>query len=236
MKFFLLTHAFEKKDVGKFPGLKDCIFNGQRFANDSFDSQGRDSKVIGNPALPFPEMFRSVKMTDWIEIIVISSIIYPVISERFLNFLKPHIQGNYQTWKIDVKKGDVIYDYYILHIDNPKTDFVDYTKSVFKLFKNKPLFQYEDLNQEIKIKNDKEYFETITKYTPLKIDSVSLKATKITFNTSKNTVDFFRCISTGYFGYFVSEKLKIEIEKQGFTGMIYKELDNINNFVQTEII
>ena len=32
-------------------------------------------------------------------------------------------------------------------------------------------------------------------------------------------------------GYYVSEKLKNEIEKQGFTGMQFQELDKINNFV-----
>jgi hypothetical protein len=236
MKYFRLNNAFEKKDVGKFPGLKDCIFEGDRFAIDSFDAQGRDSRVIGNPALPFPEMHKSVKMTDLINIIVISPLNYKIVTERFLNFLKPYIKSNYQTWKINVKKGDIIYDYYILHIDNPKKDFINYSKTIFKLFKINDKYKFDESDQVINIIDDKQYFETVVNYSSLKVGSYSLKPTKITLNVSNNDEDLFRCISAGYFGYYVSEKLKNEIEKQGFTGIIFEELDMINNLTKIEII
>jgi hypothetical protein len=235
MKYYRITHSIDKKIVGRVDKIKNIETTGYWDTIDSFNLQGRDSKVIGDPALPCPEMHRSVKMTDWIDIMILSDTIYPIMTGELLNFLKKYIQTDYQTWRINIKKGAVIYEYYLLHIDIPKTNFIEYSKSNFSLFKINKDFQYVVFDKTLTINNDTEYFEASNKYFPFTTENM-LKATKIAFRSPNKNEHFFRCISAGYFGYFVSEFLKIEIEKQGFTGMRFEELNEIKKDVIIETL
>lgn len=234
MKFYRLSYSIDKKVIGRAEGEKSCIFNGDRFKEDSFANQGLFGPVVGNPALPMPVMHKSVKMTDFIRLVPMKPE-YLVITEKFLDFLIPYFNTSYQTWKISIKKGDVEYEYYILHLDFPKSDFINYNFSKFSFFERDEERNYVKLDNEIKIFSDIDLLEKMGKYPPIGIRTPFLRTVKFTINSNIKE-DFFRSSTNGMTGYYVSEKLKQEIENQGFTGMDFVELDKINNFVEIEMV
>ena len=234
MKFFKLDYSLDKKIIGRAEGEKSCLFDGYRFKEDSFSNQGLFGPVVGNPALPMPIMHKSVKMTDFIGLVAMLPE-YLIITKKFLDFLIPHFDTSYQTWKISIKKGDVNYEYYILHLDYPKSDFINYDKSTFKLFEDLAAFQYKDLDQEIKITSDVDFLDKCREFPGL-YGIPELQSTKIVLNTSNQEVDFFRCAHNGMAGYYVSERLKEAILENGFTGMRFEEIEEIQNRVVIEYV
>ncbi len=230
MKFFKLDYSLDKKIIGRAEGEKSCLFDGYRFSEDSFSNQGLFGPVVGNPALPMPIMHKSVKMTDFIGLVAMLPE-YLIITEKFLDFLIPHFNTSYQTWKIGIKKGDINYEYYILHLDYPKSDFINYNKSIFKLFELIDGHEFKELNQEIKITSDIDYLDKCRNY-----GFGELQPTKIVLNTSNQEIDFFRCAHNGMAGYYVSERLKQAILENGFTGIRFEEIEEIQNRVLIEYV
>lgn len=233
-KFYKLRYSIDEKVIGRAEGLKSCHYDKDFFAKDSFINQGLWGPVEGSPGLPNAVMHKSVKMTDVIDIVSLSPE-YLIITKKFLDFLIPYFNTSYQTWKISIKKGDVDYEYYIFHLDFPKNDFINHEKSIYKIFEYDENYNRIDLNQEIKAFSDVDLLEKRRKYLPLGIRVPFLETVKFAIN-SNSKEDFFRSSTNGMTGYYVSEKLKQEIENQGFTGIDFVELDKINNFVEIEMV
>ena len=56
-----------------------------------------------------------------------------------------------------------------------------------------------------------------------------LKEKNIILNLSKIDLDLFRIINAPASGYYVSEKLKTAIEKEGFTGFAFREITEMDD-------
>ena len=158
---------------------------------------------------------------------------YLIINEPFLAFLKPYCNGPFQTWKIKATKKEVDYTYYIFYLDEYKSDFINYDKSIFKLFESLGAFQYKDLDKEIKITSDLDFLDKCREFLGL-YGMPKLLPVKIALNTSNQEIDFFRCAHNGMAGYYVSERLKQAILDNGFTGMRFEEIEEIQNRVLIE--
>jgi hypothetical protein len=236
MKYYRVTYSIEKKKIGHYPQVQNTTWEGKPYDHGAFGTQGLFSAVHNNPAIPTLEFYKSTKITSLIHMVEISENMYIIVNEQFLEFLKLYYLGGFQTWKIKAKRKDENYDYYIFFADYPKADFINYEKSIFKLFKHNEKYNVIDLNHKIDVISDEDCMDKYRQYPPIGIEKPFLEAEKIVVNGSKMDVDFFRSTSPTMAGYYVSEKLKAEIEKQGFTGMQFQELDKINNFVEVEII
>ncbi|MCL9807686.1 hypothetical protein NAT51_19340 [Flavobacterium amniphilum] len=235
MKYYRIQNSIDRKEIGHFLQVQKEDWIGITNTSEDFSEQGLFGKVEGNPALPVPYLYRMTKPTSLLDMTVIPINKYLVVDKAFFEFLKPYL-GDFQSWEIKAKKQLEDYEYHIVHIDYPQNDFVNYEKSIFKLFSHDENYNRIDLNQEVKITNDGDSLDKSREYSlkGIGIGYPFLKETKVVFNYSKMTKDLFRCSFVPYAGYYVSENLKNEIEKQGFTGLVFKELDEIDNFVQVE--
>ena len=235
MKYYRITYSFEKKEVGHYPQVQNITWEGMPYDKNSFGNQGLFSSKHNNPAIPSLEFYKSAKITSLIDFTPMNETLYMVVSEAFLNFLKSNFEGTFQTWKIVAKHKEVNYDYYIFFLDNPKHDFINYEKSIFRLYIKGADRKRVKLNEgTIKVNSDEDCMEKYRQYPQIGIEKPFFEAEKLVVNG--NNVDFFRTSSPTIAGYYVSENLKNEIEKQGFTGIRFIELDKINNFVEIKTL
>lgn len=236
MKYFRIQNSIDRKEIGHFLQVQKYDWIGRTNTTEDFASQGLFSMVLGNPALPIPYLYRMAKPTNLLHTIIPMDA-YLVVDENFLVFLKPYL-GDYQSWNIKVKKQLEDYNYHIIHINNPQSDFLNYDRSVFKLYKKNEEQSLIDLDKVIEIYDDEDYLNKKRDYSlqGIGVGYPFLKEAKVVFNSSKMTKDFFRCSFLPYAGYYVSENLKNEIEREGFTGLVFNELNKIQEFVQFEEI
>ena len=235
MKYYRITYSFEKNEVGHYPQVQNISWAGMPYEDGAFCNQGYFNPVFDNPAIPTLEFYKSAKITSLIDVVTITDSIYLVISEALLNFLKSKFQGAFQTWKISAKHKESIYDYHIFFLNNPKNDFIDYEKSIFRFYTKGVDRKRVKLNEDaVMVLNDQDCMDKYRQYPPVGINKPFFEAEKLVVNG--NNLDFFRSSSPTIAGYYVSENLKNEIEKQGFTGIRFLELDEINNFVKIETL
>ncbi|WP_298307767.1 hypothetical protein [Flavobacterium sp.] len=236
MKYFRIRNSINQEEIGHYEQVQRYEWKGIINTKEDFSENGLFGRVESNPALPIPYLYRATKPTSLLHTIIPINR-YLVIKEELLVFLKP-LLGTFQSWEIQVKKQMKDYKYYIIHIDYPQNNFINYEKSVFKLYKKDENYNEIELEKEIKIESDEDFLNKKRYYAlqGVGIGYPFLKEVKITFNCSKINFEIFRCSFLPYAGYYVSEKLKNEIEKQGFTGIIFEELDMINNLTKIEII
>lgn len=236
MKYYRISDSIDVKEIGHDPQVQKTTWDGRPYDNGAFGTQGLFSAVHNNPAIPSIEFYKSAKTTSMISMEIIGVNLYLIIQENFLNFLMSYSESAFQTWKIQAKKKDLNYDYYIFFLDNPKSDFINYEQSIFRLVKYDEKYNKIDLNKKIDVISDEDCIEKTRKYPSIGVEKPFLDAKKVVVNISKIKEHFFRSSYNEMAGYYVSEKLKNEIEKQGFTGMRFQELNEINNFVEVEII
>lgn len=182
----------------------------------------------------------------------------------FNNEIKSNPNGiGYKVNNIDKLK---IYYYKMFHISYPEYDFIDYSKTVFYKFKKTDeLIDYDKASflsknsihfykeiyecqketpqidnikiiDEVKFKNGDDYLSTIKGLYKVNSD-IKYRPKTIVFNSNIKK-DIFRIIDpfNATAGYYVSEKLKYEIEKQGFTGMKFIPLKELSTAYDVEII
>ncbi|MEM0578272.1 hypothetical protein [Flavobacterium polysaccharolyticum] len=231
MKYYRLRHSLEKKELGHYTQIQKTIWDGRPFDKGSFAMHLLFDPIPTHPAIPTLEFYKSAKTTSLIQMVEIGLTLYLTINDTFLEFLKPYCNGSFHTWKIKATKKEVDYTYYIFYLDEYKSDFINYEKSIFKLFESLGAFQYKDLDQEIKITSDVDYLDKRRNY-----GFFELQPVKIVLNTSKLEIDFFRCAHNGMTGYYVSERLKQAILDNGFTGMRFEEIEEIQNRVLIEYV
>ncbi|WP_309609405.1 hypothetical protein [Flavobacterium sp.] len=236
MKYYRITYSYEKKEVGHYPQVQKITWEGRPYDDGAFGTQGLFSSVHKNPAIPTLDFYKSAKTTSLIEMGIISDSVYLIINEPFLEFIKSYFVGTFQTWKILAKHKEINYDYYIFFLDNPKSDFINYEKSVFRLYTKGNDRKWVKLDETVKVITDEDCMEKHRQYPLIGNNKPFLEPEKIVVNGDKTNVHFLRCACSRMAGYYVSEKLKNEIEKLGFTGMRFQELNEINNFVEVEII
>ncbi len=235
MKYYRLRHSLEKKELGHYTQIQKMTWDGRPYDDGAFGTQGLFNPIHNNPAIPTLEFYKSAKITSLIQMVEIGFDEYLIINESFLEFLKPYFNGSFQTWKIKATKKEVDYTYYIFYLDEYKSDFINYDKSTFKLFEDLGAFQYKDLDQEIKITSDVDYLDKCREFLGL-YGIPELQPVKIVLNTSNQEVDFFKCAHNGMAGYYVSERLKEAILENGFTGMRFEEIEEIQNRVLIECV
>ena len=235
MKYYRISYSIEKKIIGHNPQVQKTTWDGRPYDKGSFAMQLLFDPIPINPAIPTFELYKSTKITSLIHMGVVSGHLYLIFNESFLEFLKPYCNGAFHIWKIKATKKEVDYTYYIFYLDEYKSDFINYDKSTFKLFEDLGAFQYKDLDQEIKITSDVDYLDKCREFLGL-YGIPELQPVKIVLNTSNQEVDFFRCAHNGMAGYYVSERLKEAILENGFTGMRFEEIEEIQNRVLIECV
>jgi hypothetical protein len=223
MKYFKLRYnGLNQKVTGV---QTQCIFGDiGDMQNDNLPFEGR---IDYNFKLPVPKLERNAKLTDYLNVQFIDSR-FLVLENNFITFLKKFNFDEIQTWSIEIKqKNQTYYNYSLFYV--PKTyhrEVIIYEDSEFEIFdysNNKPIRVEEKIsNYEsfLKIRNS------------IGEENKYLKYTKLVLKLSHLDKDFIRLTNCPFSGNFVSERLKNEIQKNGFESMRFEEIEQVDNRIK----
>ena len=140
----------------------------------------------------------------------------------FIDFLNKFNLGEFQIWDLKVHHNKNILDDYCLFIltKTYQRELIDFSESEFCVGS---FFDYNSIGETLNINNYEEFLQVRDE---LGSKNKFLKDKNIILNLSKMDLDLFRIINAPASGYYVSEKLKTAIEKEGFTGFAFQEMDD----------
>jgi hypothetical protein len=222
MKYFKLEYnslniketgtQFQCENVEKIGDIQSNLFPLEGYIDFTFE-------------LPIPIMDLKAKSTTILNAIPINHR-FLILKNYFIDFLKDFDIGKFQSWNIKVKHKKEYYDFYSLFILNfpIQKDIINFEESMFYTGKYS---DYLFIGNDIKIKNYNDYINFQNIFKNRKDEYIKYK--KISLNLSVINCDMF-CISNFYFdGFYISENLKTEIQKQKFTGFIFKNIEELSN-------
>lgn len=224
MKYYQISSSLSIKEIGKYPQSINPISVG------NLSSLGFNNEYINNIILPKPVLHPKAKRTARVEIFHINTLTFLVLDQIFINFLKQFKIKEFQTWNLEINQlNDTLLNYHLFYLPSTMDKkIINFSKSEILIGKlgdwkdpsiRKPVF-VEDFKSYLKLETDlrsrKDYAQT--------------RCNKLVIDLSNIELDLFRLDNNPIlFGYFVSEKLKNDIERNGFTGMEFKELSELNN-------
>lgn len=228
MKYYILTGSNNKKEVGEKPQSQTG-----KHGDIQQDFLPWEGSIDFDFKLPEPYLEKKAKRVSFLDIAFIHPYRFLVIDDEFLDFLKSFDIGKHQDWKIKVWQNSNLIEKYNLFLlnDVKHTEYINYYKSEFLIGK---LGDWRDtsIRKPVIIKDYKEYNDLKNDLKKTK-DKKRIRYNKIVLDLSNAYDDIFRMVNTPFNGYFVSQKLKTSIEENGFTGMEFtevSELDKIEAF------
>ena len=222
MRYYILRASRNRKEVGAKPQSQNCIFG-----DIQKDFIPKEGIIDFDFKLPEPILEKKAKQTSMISVVAIPKL-FLVIEDSLLSFLKKFKIGNYQDWKIKTWQSKQLIEKYNLFLinDTKQAEYIDFENSEFYIGSYK---DYKWEGDNINVLNHKDILESER---TLKEENLLLKAKKIVLNFSNVSEDLFRMGYVvpviGTVGYFVSEKLKTAIEDNGFTGMEFIEVSELD--------
>jgi len=222
MKYYLLTNSIQIQEVGRFP---QCI---EYVKYIDFSKLPKKGKIESFPILPEFLMQNKARPTTFITTPLGNSPFF-VVKQYFIKFLSNFGIDDYQFWNVNVyHKTDIFKDYQLFYIPiSREMETVDYESSKFYIRKIK---YRKHKGKSIAVKNRDNYLNT---YHVLYDDGYWLKCNELIFNLSGAGEDLFRLTDIPFgHGYYVSERLKTAIEKERFTGMAFKEIEEYNKKIK----
>ena len=177
--------------------------------------------------LPEPFLQKKAKPTTYIHVAMIPNW-FLVVKKYFINFLCEFKIGEFQTWNLKVHQNNSIINDYQLFIlsETFQRELIEFENCEFYVG------NFSDYNFTGESINIKTYEEFIKKREELSKQKNILKYKKIVVNLSSMTKDMFRIINVPASGYYVSEKLKNAIEKEKFTGISFREIEEMDNRIK----
>ena len=174
--------------------------------------------------LPEPFLEKKAKPTTYLNVTFIPNW-FMVLKKYFINFLNEFNIGEFQIWDLKVHHNKNILEDYNLFIltKTYQKELIDFSKSEFYIG---DFFDYDFIGETLNINNYEEFLQIRDE---LSNKNKFLKEKNIILNLSKIDLDLFRIINAAASGYYVSEKLKTAIEKEGFTGFAFREITEMDD-------
>ncbi len=234
MKYYWLTNSLKIKEIGRYPQSILPVSLG------NIDDFGDGNPIdLENPIddrtieLPEPVLHSRAKASTFLGIDTINFTVFLVIKNYFLLFLKEYNIPEYQVWNINVHQSkEIIKEYCLFRLSfSDDEKYIDYVNSEFLIGK---LGDWEDpsIREPVKVNNFQNYKSLIDTLQASEDDS-QIRCDKLVLNLSKIKVDMFRLIKNPIcMGYFVSETLKKAIEEKHYTGMEFKEIEELDDRIE----
>ena len=227
--FFRVKFALAAKDVGKvFQQIQEYEYvessdynNPYYFKNVEFDN----GKINHDVDFPYFVLHNNAKLSDFVSTTGFSPH-YCIISCKFLNLLKNFKIDDYQTFEIKIKTKNGFHDYFLFYMYAPEreAEFINWEETTFRI---KPYMREYETDQIIKFESRQDYTKLrmeLFNEKPKQVQEIEL--TKLKLKEESIDKDMFRFGGVSL-AFFVSEALKEEIEKQGITGIRFKEADGL---------
>ncbi|MEE9379018.1 MAG: hypothetical protein V3V33_13380 [Candidatus Lokiarchaeia archaeon] len=225
MKYYNLISSRNRKEVGKKPQSE----TGSQ-GDIQQDFMPWEGKIDFDFKLPEPFLEKKAKQVSFLDVAFIHSYRFLVLDDSLLSLFKDFNIGNYQNWKINVWQNKLLIEKYNLFLinDTKQGEYIDFSKSEFY---SKKLGDWNNSSVQKPI-FVKDYDEYVSEKEELRKDKLMLLHKKVTLNLSKTNEDMFRIINAPPGGYFVSEKLKNAIEENGYTGIEFKDISELDKRIE----
>lgn len=228
MKYYKISNSINIKEVGKYD-QSESAHNIIPFWKDIENGILNESMSV-----PEPIVHSKAKLTSYLTSVPINQSKFLIIRKEFTDFLRGFDIIEYHTWSIKIHQNEQILNHYnLFYLKVPiQNQIIDFKKSDFLVGR---LGDWRDksIRKPISLDNYKQYDDLIKKLRKSE-DRSQIRCDKLVFDFSNIKWDMFRLTNMPYLGagYYVSEKLKEGIEKEGFTGMSFKELHEVDNRIE----
>lgn len=222
--YFLNNNNLNNKETGtQFQSLRGNMGDIQK------DILPFEGKISFDFILPEPILEKKAIKTSYLNVIFIPKT-FLVLKNDFISFLEDNIKKVFQKWNLHVhQNGEIINEYSLFYLfETKQREVVIFEKSKFYLGK---MTDQNYTGNIIDINNYEEYLKERKKIDDLETDLI-LKHNEIILDFSKQNNDLIRLINSPCGGYYISENLKIKIEEKGFTGMLFKEIEEMDNRIK----
>lgn len=229
MKYYRIRTSLNERIMGKIPQIKDIHYNCNIWEDPMFIDRILLKKVDFEPIVANPILFSKSKKTDLIETNSIGFQFKLLVSDKMKKIFQVQ-SDNFQLFKNNIYHGEFLDEtYWIINPIKSSLEIVDFSKSeVFEMKnttkKENKLFitSFEDYISESKKIEKKGYPYSIL------ITQLFLKNNLIEDLVFINNIE-------GGAGYFVSEKLKQEIEDSGCTGIEFQPAElSYNEWIERD--
>lgn len=222
MNYYILQESGNLKNIGKYPQTKAIQYNCDVWNEPKFIGQIHFEKVDFDPIIANAILHPKSKQTDLIN--TNSAMGFSkklLISGKLKTILEKNRKHGMQFFKSPIIQNNLlIEDYWILNMSEFNNDYVDFLNSKILLEE----ITSENINSLYLSINSLEDYE-------MKIEEIrgkkgcNLRIEKLVLSKDKINNDFFM-IRYSFSGiYFVSEKLKQEIEDAGCTGIEFQPIE-----------
>ena len=216
MKYYKLTHIGVNRDeIGISP--QGC---GGDVGDIQKDFMPREGIIDFDFKLPIPKLKHKAIATTLLDIGMIP-FTFLVVNNNFIDLVKDYKIGDFQNWPIKVHhKKEILEDYNLFLLNRGRqSKYIDFKNSEFYVGSLKD-FQY--VGDNIKVSDYKNFLSTKE---VLKESGLWLKCSQVIINLKEAKEDMFRLYIDPVGGYYVSERLKEVMLEKGFTGMVFKEIE-----------
>jgi hypothetical protein len=225
MEYFFLRYSSNTKEIGrKFPQSIKFMTRMGSIQEAEIGLFGPiDEKTFIVPDL---ELNNSAKLTSLLSSAGVNGSKFLIINEDLLNVFRLVEVGPFQIWPIDIWwKANKLADYYLFHLSFPSNnDWIDFSRTTFEL---RELNTNEILREQVFGSYDN-FYAAISGVTNGKRTIPHAKEIYLRSNGMKSDLVRLSLYFSDLVGYFISEKLKLTIEKQGLTGMDFIPLLDFN--------
>lgn len=224
MKYYLFFHiGANRKEIGINPQSTEGYFGD--IQKDIIPIEGR---IDFDFELPIPKLDKKANPTTMLSVVMIPPW-FIIVKKHFIEFLKEFNIGCFQQWPIDVNfEGSKLKDYCLFYLPMTKqAEYIDFNQSQFYIGKYS---DYQYVGDKMVI-NDYNNYINIKEVLEGEMDKC-LKHRRIVIDLRDANEDMFRIINAPAGGYYVSDRLKKAIEKNGFTGMTFKEVSEADKRIK----
>ncbi len=227
MRYYTIQYSNNLKIIGKYPQTKSIKYNCHVWDDPRFIEHVHFEKIDFEPITANAILQLKSKQTDLIN--TNSSIGFSkklLVSEKLKTILLKNRATGLQFFRAPIIQNNlIIEDYWILNMYEFNNDYVDISKS--KVFYNKKAVDYKLSFNTIK---EQIYFDTFQQFEQKKIQLWSdneeiIIIEKINLHAESIKEDFF--MIDHIFGklFFISERLKQEIEETGCSGIEFQPIE-----------
>jgi hypothetical protein len=220
MRFYRIRHSLDTKITGKYPQIKDIIYTGKVHGNPKSINTLCFTKIEFEPEVPKPILHNKAKKTDLIEAITTTPFNL-LISGKLKALLQASRKEGLQFFQSSIfHQGIENIDYWFLNLYVFNNEYIDYENCKIKWEKKAVDFDttYNVDYIELRKISEKDFFVAEEKA------KINMEAFFIEKLALQNVEENFFGINDveGGVGFYVSEKLKNEIEEAGCTGIEFQ--------------
>lgn len=223
MKYYFLKNTLNVKIKGFYPQVKDVEYYCDVWNTPNFMGNIHFEKFPDNVILAKPILNKKANLTDLIEIWNVGFNLNLLLSGKLKNIIEKYIdkkKGEFINCPI-IKDGIEYTDYWLFNGYNFNQEYIDFQNSLIKYEKQADDFETSYNTKMIFLSvNSLEEFEKYVDVAKEKAEIITIQKLTLKENSIPDEFFMLRYVFSGI--YFISEKLKKEIEDAGCTGIEFQ--------------